>query len=113
LDRHFRLKSNPNIYFAGQLSGVEGYVESAASGLMCALNVISLLKGKEMPDFTPETMCGALANYISSANANFQPMNANYAVIKPLEREIGDKKLRYKAYAERSLNKIKSIKENL
>lgn len=113
LNKYFQLKSNKNIFFAGQIGGVEGYVESAASGLLCAINITNMLRGREMVDFTTETISGALSSYISAENMNFQPMNANFAIIKPLKNDIKDKKQKYMAYAERALNKIKEIREFL
>ena len=112
LSKTFQLKENKNIFFAGQISGVEGYVESVASGLISALNMYNLINSKEGIDFTRETVAGALSEYISTQNANFQPMNANFAILKPLSNIVKDKKLRNTAYAERSLAKIKEIIDN-
>lgn len=107
LNECFKLK-NTNIYFAGQISGVEGYVESAASGLMVAY---SIMYGKCI--FNTTTMLGALAKYISTENKDFQPMNANFGIIEPLDRKIKDKKLKYEEYAKRSIESIKEIKNEL
>lgn len=107
LDNCFKLK-NTNIYFAGQISGVEGYVESAASGLMVAY---SIMYGE--CKFNNTTMLGALAKYISTENKDFQPMNANFGIIEPLDIKIKDKKLKYEAYAARSIERIKEIKDEL
>ena len=106
LDIDFSMKNNKNIYFAGQISGVEGYVESAASGLMVALNIICRLKGKSIV-FPEETMFGALSKYISTPNKDFQPMNANFGIIPPLEYKIRDKKEKYGVYAKRAEKKLK------
>ena len=106
LNSDFSMKSNPNIYFAGQISGVEGYVESAASGLMVAYNVINRLNGIKL-EFPEETMLGALSKYISTENENYQPMNANFGIIKQSDKKIKDKKERYNFYSLRSLEKIK------
>jgi len=103
----FKLK-NTNIYFAGQISGVEGYVESAASGLMVAY---SIMYGKCL--FGNTTMLGALAKYISTQTKDFQPMNANFGIIEPLDRKIKDKKVKYEEYAKRSIESIKEIKNEL
>jgi len=110
LDETYNLKSNPNIYFAGQITGVEGYVESISSGLVSALNSIELLESKiknkeeKKITFSEFTMIGSLAKYISSPNSKFQPMNANFGIIPELEgKRIRDKKERYKKIAERSL----------
>jgi len=112
LNKDFSMKKNPNIYFAGQISGVEGYVESAASGLMVGLNIISKVKGMNI-EFTDETMLGALSKYISTENKDFQPMNANFGIIKASETKIRDKKERYNFYAERSIKKVKELSHEL
>ena len=109
LNKHFQMKKNKNIFFAGQLSGVEGYVESAASGLNVALNVYNYINGNNFIDFSCETVMGALAEFISKENKNFQPMNANFAILKPFNVKIRNKQERYSHYAERSLNKINDI----
>ena len=112
LDATYNLKSNPNIFFAGQISGVEGYVESISSGMVAGLNAVLSIKDKtgdvrEKIIFPKETVIGALANYISSKNKNFQPMNANFGILPELEENIKDKKQRYSKMAERSLNNLK------
>lgn len=105
LNRNLSLKSNGNIFFAGQLSGVEGYMESAASGIIAGINAVNLLKS-EKPLILPEyTMIGALLNYICDTTVtDFQPMGANFGILPPLEEKIRDKRERYGALAERSLN---------
>lgn len=105
LNRNLSLKSNGNIFFAGQLSGVEGYMESAASGIIAGINAVNLLKS-EKPFILPEyTMIGALLNYICDTTVtDFQPMGANFGILPPLEEKIRDKRERYGALAERSLN---------
>lgn len=85
IDRHFRTLANPKTFIAGQLSGVEGYVESIASGLIAALGAAAALDGKEPPDFPPTTVVGALTGYLATPNANFQPMNANFGLLPPIE----------------------------
>lgn len=112
LDNKFCLKQNPNVYFAGQISGVEGYVESAASGLMVAYNIIEKIKGQSIT-FDDTTILGSLAKYISSPNINFQPMNANFGIIKPLNEKIKDKKQKYELYAKRSIESIKILAQKL
>ncbi|MBF0713481.1 FADH(2)-oxidizing methylenetetrahydrofolate--tRNA-(uracil(54)-C(5))-methyltransferase TrmFO [Gemella sp. GH3] len=113
LKRTYQLKEKSNIYFAGQMTGVEGYVESAASGIVAALNAINNYKGKEII-FPVETMIGAMANYIvDNTNKNFQPINANFGIIKPLDIRIKDKKEKYTKYAERSLNILSEFLENI
>jgi len=109
LNRFYQLKGAENIYFAGQLCGVEGYVESASSGQAVGINLYRALCGKEPVDFTGMTVTGALSRYISAENTNFQPMNANFAILKPLEGRFKDKKQKYMAYAERSLSIIRKI----
>ena len=107
LDDTYNLKSNNNIYFAGQITGVEGYVESIASGLVVGLNIVNRLENKEKIVFSAETVIGALAKYISTENENFQPMNANFGILPELEVRIKDKIERYTKLAERSLNIMK------
>lgn len=113
LSADFSLKSNPQIFFAGQITGVEGYVESAASGIMAAIHMIEKLNGKapQIPDNT--TVTGALSAHISGANVDFQPMNANFGILAPPEKTIRDKKQRYAYLAERALESIKKYKNNL
>ena len=106
LDETYNLKKLPNIYFAGQITGVEGYVESISSGLVAGINAAHKLKQKETVTFTKETVIGALAKYISTTNEKFQPMNANFGILPELEEKIRDKKLRYQKMAERSLEKL-------
>ena len=105
LNRNLALKSNGSVFFAGQLSGVEGYMESAASGIMAGINAAALLKD-EKPLILPEfTMIGALLNYICDESvADFQPMGANFGIIPPLENHIRDKRERYAALSARSLD---------
>ena len=113
LNADFSLKSNPQVFFAGQITGVEGYVESAASGIMAAIHLIEKLNGKapQIPDVT--TVIGALSAHISGANVDFQPMNANFGILAPPEKTIRDKKQRYAYLAERALESIKKYKSNL
>ena len=108
LDDTYNLKTNPNIYFAGQITGVEGYVESISSGLVAALNAIDDFgDGGKNHRFSEYTVIGALAKYISTPNDNIQPMNANFGILPELEgRKIKDKKERYKKLAERSLGNL-------
>ena len=107
LDETYCLKSNSNIYFAGQITGVEGYVESISSGMVAALNVISKYNGGDRITFSENTMIGALAKYISSPNERFQPMNANFGILPELGVKIRDKKERYRKLAERSLENFR------
>ena len=110
LDNNFCLKKDSSIYFAGQISGVEGYVESAASGMMVALSIIAKLDGNKI-EFPDDTMFGSLAKYISTENENFQPMNANFGILKELPKKIRDKKEKYSKMAEIALNSIEKFKE--
>jgi methylenetetrahydrofolate--tRNA-(uracil-5-)-methyltransferase len=110
LDKFYRLKSHPNIFFAGQITGVEGYVESASSGLSAGFNLARIIKGKSPVDFTDHTVIGALAYYIShTASKDFQPMNANFGILAPLGRTIRNKRERNMELAKRALNKIDGL----
>ncbi len=104
LDNTYNLKQNKNIYFAGQISGVEGYVESICSGLVAAINAVQQYNNKEKIIFSNETMIGALAKYISTENEKFQPMNANFGILPQLEEKIRDKKVKYEKLAKRALS---------
>lgn len=108
LEPTYQLKSNRNIYFAGQITGVEGYVESISSGLVAALNAIEQYNktNKEIV-FSDLTMIGALSKYISTTNENFQPMNANFGILPELPEKIKDKKLKYSKLADRAIEAIK------
>lgn len=106
LNKEGNLKNNSNIFFAGQITGVEGYVESIASGLFAGINAVKKLKKEEKIVFPKETVIGALTDYVSSPNEKFQPMNANFGILPPLEEKIKDKKKRYEKMAERSLENI-------
>ena len=112
LDNTYNLKKDPNIYFAGQITGVEGYVESIASGLVSGINACLNFKSGKIKckaEFPSETVIGALANYISTSNKNFQPMNANFGILPELDEKIRDKKIRYEKMAQRSLKYYRSI----
>ena len=101
LDNTFNLKGT-KIFFAGQISGVEGYVESIASGMVAAINAVQMIEEKEKIIFSEETMIGALSAYISTENKNFQPMNANFGILN-CDKKIKDKVQKYTYLAERSL----------
>ena len=103
LDNTYNFKKKKNVFFAGQITGVEGYVESISSGFVASINAVNMLKNDEKISFPIETMIGALANYISTKNKNFQPMNANFGIIPELNEKIKDKKKRYEKLANRSL----------
>ncbi len=110
LSYDFSLKKEPRIYFAGQISGVEGYMESAASGILAGYNAARQMEGKD-PILLPKiTMMGALSQYISDESVkNFQPMGAAFGIIDPLEEKIRDKKERYEALAQRSMDYFKTL----
>lgn len=108
LDNCYRLKKDSRIFFAGQMTGVEGYVESASSGLLCGLNAARILNGEEPIDFTTKTAIGALSNYVSlGSNTAFQPMNVNFGIIDSLDERIRDKKERYERISRRALEVLK------
>ena len=130
LDETYNLKNNPNIYFAGQITGVEGYVESISSGMVAGLNAVERFnkikkEEKEANEnssdklnesdlqkivFSENTVIGSLAKYISTPNSKFQPMNANFGILPELKGEkIKDKRKRYEKMAERSLENIEKI----
>ncbi len=110
LDASYQARALPGLFFAGQLTGVEGYVESAASGLVAGVNLAHLMLKKEPMDFTRTTAIGALAHYVSEyAGKDFQPMNVNFGIMDALENPPRGKQERYEQISERSLNKINEI----
>ena len=110
LNKQFRMRTNERIYFAGQITGVEGYIESAASGIYAGLSLARKLKGLPVFDLPRETMLGALSEYISDESVeNFQPMGCNMGILPPLSEHIRDKKLRYEAIAKRGLEKLDEL----
>lgn len=114
LNSDFSLRKNENIFFAGQITGVEGYMESAGSGILAGINAVRKSQGKS--SFVPEnvTMLGALCEYISDESVkNFQPMGANFGILPAIEPKIRDKKERYRALAERAVSSLKASMENL
>ncbi len=107
LDANYRMRSNPKLYFAGQMTGVEGYIESTASGYVAGINAARQLKGQEPLIFPWNTAIGALAHYISNpAVTKFQPMNVNFGIIEPLNARIRDKKEKYRRISQRALEAI-------
>ncbi len=112
LDRYYADRRNPLVAFAGQMTGVEGYVESAASGFLAAVAMAAKVQGRELPDFPRTTAIGALGLYISDESIeNFQPMNINFSIISPLEQRIRKKAEKNLAIANRSLAVIDEMKE--
>ena len=107
LNADFSLRKNPNIFFAGQITGVEGYMESAASGIMAGINAVRRADGRESLVLSEYNMIGALSQYISDESVtNFQPMGANFGILPPIEPKIRDKRERYMALAQRALEKV-------
>ena len=110
LDRSFRVIGSDNVYFAGQITGVEGYVESAASGLVAGLSLAEPLDGKAPPAFPPITAIGALCRHISTETRDYQPMNISFGLIDPYPERIRDKARRYTAILERALLAIDELR---
>ena len=110
LNKSFSLKKYPNVFFAGQITGVEGYMESAGSGILAGINAVRFAENKEFLDLPQTTMLGALSEYISDKTVkSFQPMGANFGILPPIEPKIRDKRLRYAALAERALNALDEV----
>ncbi|MCL2013369.1 MAG: methylenetetrahydrofolate--tRNA-(uracil(54)-C(5))-methyltransferase (FADH(2)-oxidizing) TrmFO [Oscillospiraceae bacterium] len=113
LDAHLRLKDHPNIMFAGQITGVEGYTESAATGILAGINAVRLVSG--LSPFVPprESMTGALAGYLCRGNNNFQPMGANMGLLPPMDEPVRSlmrgKEKRYEAFAQRAIQKLEEL----
>ena len=114
LDRFYRVIKSPKTFFAGQITGVEGYVESASSGMSAGINVARILSGKEPVDFTSLTAIGALSHYVSEGLVcTFQPMNVTFGIIDPLGVKIRKKAEKNAAISKRALEKIEEIKDIL
>ena len=115
LTEHFNMRNRENLYFAGQITGVEGYIESAASGILAGLNMARTLQGKNKVSLPETTMLGALSKYISDPTVEkFQPMGCNMGILPELPERIKDKKLKYQAIADRGLTDLdKILEENL
>ncbi len=112
LDKYYADRRNPLVAFAGQMTGVEGYVESAASGFLASVAMAAKVRNKALPDFPKETAIGALGLYISDSRIeNFQPMNVNFSIIAPLEQRVKKKAEKNLAIANRSLAIIDNLKE--
>ena len=113
LNADYSLKEDGTVFFAGQMTGVEGYVESAGSGLCAAINLALKLRGKAPVAWGGETVLGALSAHVSAETENFQPMNANYGILYPLGEAPRDKALKKRLLAERSLAKTAQIRQYL
>lgn len=110
----YQFRNREDLFFAGQMTGVEGYVESAASGLVAGINAAKLVMGESPVDFPTETTMGSMAHYITTTNAkNFQPMNANFGLLPNLPSKIKNKQDRNEAYANRALETIQKFVKNL
>ena len=110
LNADFRLRTDPRYFFAGQMTGVEGYVESAASGLMAGIQAVCAMKGLPSVDFPDITAMGALAHYISNpAVTDFQPMNVNYGIMPPLEKRVRKRRFRNELLAQRALQAFEQV----
>ena len=111
LDRYYRLKKEPRITFAGQMTGVEGYVESAASGFLAGVELARRLRGLPPADFPRETAVGALALYVSNESVTaFQPMNINFGIMPPLDHRVRGKRNKNAELSRRSLEIIEGMK---
>jgi len=110
----YQAKARPKLFFAGQMTGVEGYVESAASGLIAGINAARVAAGQDALVFPPTTSMGSLAHYITHASPQgFQPMNATFGIFPPLDPPVKDKKARYERYAERALEDLQAFMREL
>lgn len=112
LDDHFKFRDG--LYFAGQMTGVEGYIESAASGMLAGISLAQELQGRERTNWTDQTAIGAMGRYVSTPNRNFQPMNATFGLMAPLEgKKVRNKKERYQLVAQRALETLDQIVNTL
>lgn len=105
----FQVKSNPKLFFAGQITGVEGYIESSMSGLVAALQGYRIFSGLTPLDFTDETITGALCKHVSTDFGEYVPMNSNFGILSPLKENIKDKSQRKTAYFNRAVNKMQAV----
>ena len=113
LDTHYEMLARPGLFFAGQMTGVEGYVESAASGLVAGVSMALRQLGRPVPDFPATTALGALAHYISAPNSRFQPMNITYGIMEGWPERVRNKQLRYEKIAQRALDTLRALKPSL
>ncbi len=112
LDANYQMIARPGVYFAGQMTGVEGYVESASSGLVAGVSLARQLLGLPPVDFTGRTAIGALAHYVAAPNSAFQPMNVTFGLLEPMGKRISGKKNRYEAVANRAFDVIEALRSN-
>ena len=112
LDRNYQMIARPGVYFAGQMTGVEGYVESASSGMVAGISLARQMMGMEPVDFTQLTAIGSLAHHVAHASGDFQPMNANFGLIAAFPKKIRNKQERYGQIAARALDVIEALRSN-
>ena len=112
LTNTYECQDHPGLFFAGQMTGVEGYVESASSGMVAGLNAARKLLGQQPLIFPEETAIGSLARYISTPNRHFQPMNITFGLMPELGRRVRDKKTRYQLISQRALETVMRIADN-
>ena len=112
LDERYQMISRPGTYFAGQMTGVEGYVESASSGMVAGISLARQMLGLDPVDFTSLTAIGALGYHVAQATGDFQPMNANFGLIAAYEKRIRNKQERYGQIAARALDMIEALRSN-
>ncbi|EUJ45043.1 tRNA (uracil-5-)-methyltransferase Gid [Listeria fleischmannii FSL S10-1203] len=114
MKKTYQLKTRDNLFFAGQMTGVEGYVESAASGLAAGINAARFVLGEDLIEFPVESAIGSMAHYITNTNTKtFQPMNVNFGLFPELPEKIKAKQERNENLANRALNSIKKVAEEL
>ncbi|MBR0229723.1 MAG: methylenetetrahydrofolate--tRNA-(uracil(54)-C(5))-methyltransferase (FADH(2)-oxidizing) TrmFO [Clostridia bacterium] len=114
LDCHYQMIARPGLFFAGQMTGVEGYVESAGSGLVAGVCAAMRELGRPLPDFPRETALGALAHYVAADNRNFQPMNVTYGIMEGWPEKVrGGKQARYEKIANRALETVDKLKQEI
>ena len=106
---NYALKGEPLLRFAGQLTGVEGYMESTASGLTAAVSLACAMRGRPEPDFTGKTILGALARHVTTPAASFQPMNANFGILESLPYRVKGKKNRYEKLSEVAIDTLNEV----
>lgn len=113
LDCHYQMLSRPGLFFAGQMTGVEGYVESAASGLMAGMCAAMQQLGRPLPEFSRQTAIGALGHYVSAQNRAFQPMNITFGIMDGISERIRNKQQRYEKIAQRALEQVDALKKEI